>query len=56
MEIAGVVERVERIAGVRADPPASRSTITSGLVALTLPDGTIHTTAPPGHFQRSIAA
>ncbi len=34
MEIAGVVERVERIAGVRSDPIASRSTITSGLVAV----------------------
>ncbi len=34
MEIAGVAERVERIAEVRADPAASRSTITSGLVAV----------------------
>jgi hypothetical protein len=34
MEIAGVVERVERIAEVRSDPAASRSTITSGLVAV----------------------
>jgi hypothetical protein len=34
MEIAGVVERMERIAEVRADPAASRSTITSGLIAV----------------------
>ena len=34
MEIAGVIERVERIAAVRADPAASKSTITSGLVAV----------------------
>jgi hypothetical protein len=34
MEIAGVVERLERIAEVRADPAASRSTIAAGLVAV----------------------
>ncbi len=34
MEIAAVIERVERIAEVRADPTAPRSTITSGLVAV----------------------
>jgi hypothetical protein len=34
MEIAGVIERVERIGVVRADAAASRSTITSGLVAV----------------------
>ena len=34
MEIAGVIERVERIGEVRAHPSASRSTITSGLVAV----------------------
>jgi hypothetical protein len=34
MEIAGVVERVERIAAVRADPSGSRATISAGLVAI----------------------
>jgi hypothetical protein len=34
MEIAGVVERVERIAEVRSDPTAERSTISAGLVAV----------------------
>ena len=34
MEIAGVIERVERIAGVRANPVASAETISSGLVAV----------------------
>ena len=34
MEIAGVIERVERIAEVRANPAASASTISSGLVAV----------------------
>jgi hypothetical protein len=34
MEIAGVVERVARIAEVRADPAASAATISSGLVAV----------------------
>jgi hypothetical protein len=34
MEIAGVIERVERIAEVRANPVASAETISSGLVAV----------------------
>ena len=34
MEIAGVIERVERIAEVRADPAAARTAISSGLVAI----------------------
>ena len=34
MEIAGVVERVERITAVRADPAASKSAISAGLVAV----------------------
>ena len=34
MEIAGVIERVERIASVRANPVASGATISSGLVAV----------------------
>jgi hypothetical protein len=34
VEIVGVVERVERIAEVRADPAASRSAISAGLVAV----------------------
>ena len=34
MEIAGVIERVERIASVRSNPAASAATISSGLVAV----------------------
>ena len=34
MEIAGVIERVERIASVRSNPAASAETISSGLVAV----------------------
>ena len=34
MEIAGVIERVERISGVRANPAATATTISSGLVAV----------------------
>jgi hypothetical protein len=34
MEVAGVIERVEHIAGVSANPTASASTISSGLVAV----------------------
>ena len=34
MEIAGVIERVEHITEVRANPAASASAISSGLVAV----------------------
>ena len=34
MEIAGVIERVERISGVRADPTASAGLVRDGLVAV----------------------
>jgi len=34
MEIAGVVERMERIASVRANPAANTDLIQSGLVAV----------------------